>query len=908
MKKNILAFLIVFMGIWQFAWADEHFITDANYRSKVETCFSGRMQLVGKRFYDHKMLKKQKATMAEQEALQFLYAYMPLADVTDYPTFFYLQNVRTSMEARQQMPWGKEVPELLFRHFVLPIRINNENLDDSRLVFFRELRERVKGMSMKEAILEVNHWCHERVTYQPSDARTSAPLATIRSAYGRCGEESTFTVAALRAIGIPARQVYTPRWAHTDDNHAWVEAWADGKWYFLGACEPEAVLNLAWFNAPVSRGMLMHTKAFGDYNGPEEVMLRTSNYTEINLIDNYASSARIDFDIVDEAGKPVTGARVDFKIYNYAEFCSVVTKYTDAEGKTFLSAGKGDMMVWASKNGHYGFAKASFGKDAKLTISLNHQVKETFCLRDSFDIVPPSEHANIPEVPAEERAKNLKQCAYEDSIRNAYIATFYNKQTALQALEEKGLAEGAEADNGLSPNTQKMVSFLVASSGNHEVILNFLVQHKDKLNRAIDLLATLSAKDLRDIQMDILEDNFFAKSDQLCPRVEDEMFILPFKQFFEKEFEKIRTTITTDTNGTFSKTIKVKQSLAQTFKNEPARLVEWVKQNIRINPDKKALQIAQTPIGVWRSRMTDARSRKIFFVDVARSLGIEARVDAVTKKTQYKENGKWIDVDFDGESKLQVAPQGTLKLSYTDNGAVDDPKYYSHFTLTRINTDGSTSLLEYPEEGITWYNTFRNGVKLDEGDYALVSGTRLANGGVLSEMQIFHIKQGNTTTVDMHLRSSSTEITVKGNFDSESKFTLLEAGNQVSVLSQTGRGYFVMGLIGVGQEPTNHALKDIAKVANVFDKWSRPIVLLFEDEASAKKFRISEFPGMPKNIIFGIDKDGKIRKQIVDNMKLQNANLFPIFTISDTFNRVVFLSQGYTIGLGEQLEAVINKL
>ena len=32
-----------------------------------------------------------------------------------------------------------------------------------------------------------------------------------------------------------SRQVYTPRWAHTDDNHAWVEAWVNGKWYFLGA-------------------------------------------------------------------------------------------------------------------------------------------------------------------------------------------------------------------------------------------------------------------------------------------------------------------------------------------------------------------------------------------------------------------------------------------------------------------------------------------------------------------------------------------------------------------------------------------------------------------------------------------------------------------------------------------------
>ena len=104
--------------------------------------------------------------------------------------------------------------------------------------------------------------------------------------------------------------MYTPRWAHTDDNHAWVEAWADGKWYFLGACEPEPVLNLAWFNAPASRAMLMHTRAFGDYRGPEEVMLRTNNFTEINLIDNYGSTGRIDFKVVDKQGKPVSDARV----------------------------------------------------------------------------------------------------------------------------------------------------------------------------------------------------------------------------------------------------------------------------------------------------------------------------------------------------------------------------------------------------------------------------------------------------------------------------------------------------------------------------------------------------------------------------------------------------------------------
>ena len=59
---------------------------------------------------------------------------------------------------------------------MLPVRVNNENLDMSRRDFYEELKPRVSGLGMKDAILEVNHWCHEKVTYQPSDARTSSPL------------------------------------------------------------------------------------------------------------------------------------------------------------------------------------------------------------------------------------------------------------------------------------------------------------------------------------------------------------------------------------------------------------------------------------------------------------------------------------------------------------------------------------------------------------------------------------------------------------------------------------------------------------------------------------------------------------------------------------------------------------
>ena len=819
-------------------------------------------------------------TVQEWEALSFLYAYMPLADVTDYPVEFHLENVRATFEARKQMPWGKKVPELLFNHFVLPLRVNNEALDMSRPVFFKELKERVAGMSMEDAILEVNHWCHEHVTYQPSDARTLSPLACMNTAIGRCGEESTFTVAALRSIGIPARQVYTPRWAHTDDNHAWVEAWADGKWHFMGACEPEAVLDLGWFNAPASRALLMHTRAFGDYKGPEELMSRTRNFTEINLIGNYAATASVKVQVLDKGGDPVRGARVEFRIYNYGEFYPAATKFTDNKGMASLTAGKGDMLVWASKDGWYGYRKVTFGKDGTVDVILTRSNSlKSGPSYETFDIVPPVEKDVMPKVTPEMAAANKVRFAREDSIRKAYEATFV----------------GAEKAQTLNP---AVADYLVKARGNWRTILDFANRHSDNVNRVLGVLKGLNDKDMRDVSSSILEDAFNARSSQLGQRVEYEMITSPFKMELQDAFD---------------------EATATQFRADPTKLVAWVRDNISLYPEENALHIAQTPMGVWRSRAADGRGRDIFFVDLARSLDIESRMDPVTGKVQYRNGDEWQDVNFEAVEQ-QNAQTGTLKLRYTPTPSLDDPKYYHHFSLSRILDDGTTQLLNYDEgdsgleDGSSWSNTFQNGTTLDAGTYMLTSGTRAASGKVLVANRIFKVNPGETTTINLTMRQSDDIVAVIGNFNSESKFQLLDkelkpvAGDAVSILSQTGRGYFVVGLLGVGQEPTNHAMRDIAQMSAALDKWGRPMVLLFENEAEAQKYRQENYGTLPRNIIYGIDKDGSIRHQIAQEMKLQSETQLPIFILADTFNRVVFSSQGYTIGLGEQLHKVINNL
>ena len=202
------------------ACGESHFMTDASYRSRVEQDFQQKKALMpqGELFT---ILDDASLSTYEQEALEFLYAYMPLADITDYPGEFHLMNIRASQRAAEEMPWGKNIPEDLFRHFVLPVRVNNEQLDSARVVFYKELKDRVKSLSLYDAILEVNHWCHEKAVYMPSDARTSSPLATVSTAYGRCGEESTLLVAALRSVFRHGRFIHHDGHIRTITMHGW---------------------------------------------------------------------------------------------------------------------------------------------------------------------------------------------------------------------------------------------------------------------------------------------------------------------------------------------------------------------------------------------------------------------------------------------------------------------------------------------------------------------------------------------------------------------------------------------------------------------------------------------------------------------------------------------------------------
>lgn len=739
--------------------------------------------------------------MSEKECMDFLYDGMPLPDSLVHPRTYWEENVRKTLEVRDRMNWN--IPDREFRHFVLPLRVNNEDLDNFRLVYADTLCSRVKGLSLAEAALEINHWCHEQATYKPSDARTLGPEALVKSGSGRCGEESVLAVSALRAAGIPARQVYTPRWAHTDDNHAWVEVWVDGKWHFMGACEPEPVLDLAWFNSPVSRAMLLHTKVFGNsYDGDEDVIDRKGAYTEINVIKGYIPARRNTVTVCDLEGNPVADADVEFKIYNYAEFYTVARYRTDSEGKASLDTGLGDVIVWASKGNKYGIGVVS-SENGKVVLDRTFGEAQEI----EIDIVPPVENP-LPDLSTEQqKSENAIRLAQEDAIREGHP-------------HPKAVADGLY----------------------------------------------LSEKDLIDVTQSVLEDAKFEQSSSdkyvVSPRIEREA-LMPFRQ-------EIRTS-------------GIGERIASA-----SEAVQWVKDNIKIDSSRNPQVLRIPPVIVWRSRIADEKSRNIFFVALCRALDFPARLDPVDGTPQWRDaNGSWVAVDF-GSGKQETRPCGTLKLDYVrGDNPVKTPKYYYHFTISEIR-DGRCHLLEFDDKPEGDY-TF----ELPKGEYMLCSGMRMADGSVKAKVRTFSIVPGTILNCPLELRNSPEEAQVIGTMDAEKTFLPAEGTAEVSILSATGRGYFLLCVLGDRDEPSIHASGQLEECSGLLNEWGRKVVILSNQR----------IPSLA-NAVYGSDPDGKIASMLRKGVE-STKNTLPIIALCDSFGRIIYYTEGYDTALSQRLKAVI---
>ena len=868
-KTLAITLLSIFAAVAPVAAQEDYWTAvRQDYQNRTDIPQSVRDQ-VG--FYN---LKSAEQSRSMYRYLMFLYAYMPQSDLADYDFSFFEQQVATAMEARNTFSWGKVIPDDIFRHFVVVYRVNNENLDTARSYIFHQLKNRIKNMSMYDAALEVNHWCHEYVDYQPADARTSAPLATLKTSHGRCGEESTLTVTALRAVGIPARQCYTPRWAHCDDNHAWVEVWVDGKWYFLGACEPAPALNMGWFANVSTRTMMVHTNVFGRYDGPEEVNKRTPYYSCINLLSNYADTATAYVTVYDKRHLPAKNASVCFKLYNYAEYYTLAEVQTDENGRAKLNTGLGDLLVWAKQGDDYAYAQLDLRKQDHLVLILSDKGPNPWMsagtLIQQFSMVPPVGKPLTNNVSATAQMACDKRMAKEDKMREAYRNTFPTK-----AQTDK------YRNDYFTP--EEFYDVIHRSEGNHAEIIKFLQDHPKRVGGLYlkEFVKALADKDLRDTKAETLEKQLtlYKEKDGKYPISAFVKGILP---------ARISNELIRDWR------LPLREALVSAMPNTVItadKLLDWTKHNITVDPLCNYYNCPISPMGVMNTRRSDAHSRDIFFVAACRSLDIPCYLDNASNKIYVWEKNDWKEVAFVSEEVTPLDKMAVLTL-HNPKGY----KYYIHYTLQRFENGEYVS---YDFEDDPRVETRDIELVLPAGKYCLSTGNRYSDGEVLSELRFFTLKEKDEYTIkipELVPRNNT-----YGHFDMS--INKLNGKSLSDLLKESGKEKMVLCLVAPGTEPTNHLAKEIAAKKADYESWGGKVLLL----ANNKGWKPEK--NQPANVEIVSAKvndltesvSAALKNAVHDGSLPHTTGERPVCLVLDKDGNILFVSEGYHIGLGDLL-------
>jgi transglutaminase-like putative cysteine protease len=794
-------------------------------------------------------------------AVKYLYITMPFSDIGNYPFDTFCDYANHGVYLLEQGPYRERVSEDLFLNYILYHRINEEEILPCRSFFYEQLKERIVGLTMKEAALEVNYWCAQEATYRSTDERTVAPITVYHCGYGRCGEESTFTVSALRSIGIPARQVYAPRWSHCEDNHAWVEVWCDGEWYFLGACEPEEILNKGWFNSASSRAMLVHSRYFDSVMDLKagNILGKDGMVTMLNQLGRYAQTELIKVSVLDDLQNPVKGMKVEFQIVNYSEFFTLAVIKTDETGTVTLKTGLGSINI------HISYKDTSMD----LLIDTRVQKEAAIILKSSteaencwqpFDMIAPLDS------PVNNRMPTLIQKA-EGEVKSAAAAK--KRQNKTKNIRNKELDE-----------------FLIS----------------DEIHRSLKekFLGILTVKDLNDCTAQVLEEHFaYALPYKDLPEAAytEEIFLqyLLNPRIQNEPLIEYRARI----EGYFSDKEK------EDFKDSPKLIWKWIEENIQSHEDREHPNVVTTPAGCLKTGTGSKLAKEILFTAVARTLGIPARLKTEDGSMEYFCKGEFIPVLEEGagvSTLLLDAGEGSITWTY-----------YQNYTIARYDKGTYTTL---KLEG-TKFHGGQAELTLRPGKYRIITSNRLPNGNIFANRYLLTLKAGEEKEALLSLREAKLSDMLEnvkmndfmlkkaeGNTVADSGITA--SGNEyVSGSEITKGGKRILFWLEVGKEPTEHILNELLDRKNEFREYAKQLIFIIRNNAALSD------PALDK-VIECFPTAAVLYDDFGDNVQTLGRRLYvdpdklPLIIVTSNVLNGIYATSGYNVGTGDMLLRILS--
>ena len=688
-------------------------------------------------------------------AVDFLKRALPLADRISLSDDALRRVASHALRVRKSVPWGASIPDDIFLPFVLFPRVNNEDPVFYHGEIWARLEDRIAGLNMADAVQAVNRWCFEGATYQSTDGRTANALTVLRRGFARCGEESVLLVSALRACGIPARQVYVPLWSHCDDNHAWVEAWVDGTWRYLGACEPELSLDSGWFTAAASKAMLVHTRAYGLLPAGERAETQNGISWEINRLSSYAETRLLTVRVTDH-GAPAAGVRVDFEVVNMGGYRPICSKRTDAAGAAELLTGRGTLHVWISDGQRHAERTVNVVECDFAAVDL----AEAECLAAGtrgYHQLPPRESRIQPSRFSEEDAeRHDRWMAETEKARQARFAV---------------------------PETED--ALMAGARGNRAVIAAFLGPADEGQKDRRALLESLRQKDLVDATADMLEDALrnalpyrdgypyeVWKESVLCPRVRNEM-LRPVRAWISRALPAMDDA---DAVWDYLQGLK-------TCEMEPPTLL----------PDLKA---------ALTHGACSATLRDVLFVAVCRAKGIAARLDPVTGEKMVWKDGRY----------RALLPSRSLEARLVLNNASGRALNAGvHFSVAVLDGDAFRPLDLYGRAVGD-----RLEIAVYPGCYRVMTASRQIDGGIDGYVEYVRVAKGETAEVVLRLPDDDTASKL---IRAKLPPLRVLCGETEQEYPEALRGKpGVVAVIHPGQEPTEHLLNELLEARDAVNE------------------------------------------------------------------------------------------
>lgn len=792
--------------------------------------------------------------LTEEEAVlcKLAYGTLPASDTASVPLETILGYARHGIFLRRESPFCKELPEDCFVHFVFYPRINSENLEDCRSFFYHQLAPRVEGLEAEEAILEVNRWCAEHVTYQASNDRTESPLTAYRSGIGRCGEESTFAVTALRSVGIPARQIYVPFWAHCDDNHAWVEAFANGTWYFLGACEPEPILNRGWFTDAASRAPLACYRRFFDFAGPalasEQCVAEQGCCLLYNVIDRYAPASDLTIRVQSDDGRPIPGAKVRLDVVNAAAFCTVGSLTSDSEGLCRVRLGHVSVHVEAWTQAGYASVDITLSGDSQITLT-PAPLAVSLPPVDFDCLAPPSSPVNRTVLTPEQQSRNNAVLSHCAAVRTARIQSFY-------------LPEYDDLDK----DWQRILH--LAAGNAHELYSLYQTASPEERPLYKAMLLSMEEKDYRDTPAALLREHLKASwpfrgephfvEEILCPRLRSEML------------ECWRSPIL--------ETLSHEQK--ERFIREPRELMAYIHETYTDGDLRYYPTLSVQPTATLKLGHTDEQGRRLLFVAVLRTLGVPARINPVDEHPEFFRNGSYHSAEaLDAPTApLRLIPEAGKRFVYASN-----------FTLSRLEGQG---YLPMSCQDIT--ETFS--LTAPPGAYRLLTTNRLPNGSQQCCLTQFTLAAGKTLSLPLTLREASPE-EMLGSCAVEPFHLRTQEGREL-LSTELLQGTTILVFLDVSKEPTEHILNEIILASDALHqrlgRKLRLCYVLHREEELSDPTLGKALAAVPEAEIFydGTPSDaGTLARKL-----FLEPGVLPLLLLTDPSHRGYYGTCGYQVG------------